>query len=365
MQRYNPQCQHYVPSEREMRAAIAARDASFDHHFFYGVVTTGVFCLPSCAARPARPENLRFYHTSSAALAAGMRECKRCQPLQSEQRDMKVIDTAHYIAAHSAERLGLETLAARVDLSSSRLRKRFTELLGVSPKAFHDQQRIKCLKSSLSAGERVTEAMHNAGYGSTSRLYSRAAEQFGMTPSTYRNGGAGELIYYASTQTRIGWLLLAATSRGVCFAQPGDNEAGLLTQLAQEFPKATLRASSAGDSAQLARWMEGLNDHLSQNAPRPDIPLDLQGTAFQVQVWKYLLSIPQGTVVSYADVARGCGKPKAVRAAASACGQNRIAVLIPCHRVLRGDGGIGGYRWGVARKRALLAGERQGVNATD
>jgi AraC family transcriptional regulator of adaptative response/methylated-DNA-[protein]-cysteine methyltransferase len=345
-------------TEQQQRAAIAARDPAFDGRFVYAVVTTGVDCRPSCAARPARPENLRFFDTPAAAEAAGYRACKRCRPNQPLPRYADLVAVARHIEAHSDETLTLATLAAGTPFSPVRLQRSFKAAFGVTPKAYQEQIRLNGFKRALRAGDDVTHAIFDAGFGSTSRVYEGAARNIGMTPSAYRAGGKGESIACACRETSLGTLLMAATRRGVCFAQFGPDRATLETQLRQEFPQATVYPSPATDSADLDAWIAALDDHISRGAPRPELPLDLQGTAFQVKVWRFLLSIPEGTVVSYGELACGIEQPRAVRAAASACGANRIAVLVPCHRVLRGDGELGGYRWGPERKRVLLDAER-------
>jgi len=347
-----------LPSEAQMRAAVASRDRAFDGVFLYGVVTTGVFCVPSCRSRAARPENLRFFLDADEAERAGLRPCKRCRPREAAARRERLVETARFIQENAARRLPLAELAERMDLGPSSFQRLFKETFGVSPKAYQDAARLARFKSSLRAGEGVAEAVFEAGFGSTSRVYGEAARSLGMTPSVYRAGGAGETIFHACRQTALGSLLLAATPRGVCFAQLGEDAPPLLERLRAEFPAAELVASRAQASPELDRWIEALDAHLSQGAPRPDLPLDLRGTAFQIRVWRYLLEIPEGDVQSYGEVAAGVGRPKAVRAAASACAANRIAVLVPCHRVLRGDGQLGGYRWGLARKRALIDLER-------
>lgn len=355
----NDQQQHVLPTQAQMRAAIRNRDGGFDNQFVYGVITTGVFCLPSCAARPARPENLRFFFTTEAARAAGLRACKRCQPLDAPKERLRLIELARYIDNHAADTLPLKLLAERTGLSTSQLQKKFSTLFGATPKAFQDARRLATFKGELGHDQNITDAMYSAGYSSTSRLYGRAAQHLGMTPNAYREGGTGETIHFACRTTALGTVLMAATQRGVCFAQFGENEPTLIEELKSEFPKASIERSLAQNSEALNHWLVALDNHLSNNGPRPDLPLDLHGTAFQLQVWKFLLSVPEGDVVSYGEVANGINKPKAFRAAATACGANRIAVLIPCHRVLRGDGSMGGYRWGLERKRALLDKERK------
>ncbi len=348
-----------MPRESAMRRAISARDAGFDGAFVYGVVTTGVYCRPSCASRPAKPGNLRFFPDPDAAEGAGLRACKRCRPRAIHDRTVgRIQAVARYIEAHADETLSLETLAAHAHMSPAHLQRVFKRVVGISPKALHDAVRFRLLKGALRTGKSVLDSIAEAGFQSTSRVYGNAMRSLGMTPSTYRDGGAGEAIAYACRDTELGMLVMAATTRGVCFAQFGPAEAGLVAQLRAEFPNADIAESTMAGSAELDAWIGALEVHIAGRAPRPDLPLDLRGTAFQVSVWKFLLQVPEGDVVSYGEVARGIGAPKAVRAAASACAANKIAVLVPCHRVLRGDGGLGGYRWGVERKRALMDAER-------
>lgn len=347
-----------IPTEHEMHAAIAARDRSFDGRFYYGVVTTGVFCRPSCASRPSRPENLRFFPDTESALAAGFRSCKRCRPVDTAPGLRKIVEAARFIESHADERLTLAQLAKRVGLSSSRFQRVFKSAFGVSPKVYQDSIRMKHFKSSLKVGDDVTGAIFSAGFGSVSRVYGEQVRNIGMTPKTYRAGGAGETIAYVYRDTALGPVMMAATGRGVCFVQFGDSREDLIEQLRTEFPKASHVASPAQNTSELDAWIDALDAHISQGAPRPDLPLDLRGTAFQTLVWRFLLSIREGDVISYGELAEQIEKPKAVRAAASACAANRIGVLVPCHRVLRGDGSLGGYRWGVERKRALLDAER-------
>lgn len=347
-----------MPSEHEMREAIAARDTSSDGQFFYGVITTGVFCQPSCSARPAKPKNLRFFPTIESAMVAGFRPCKRCQPTEGIPRVTRLVEIARHIEEHADERLTLANLADMAGLSPSRLQKIFKEAFGVSPKAYQDAVRMQHFKQSLKEGNSVTDAIFSSGFGSISRVYGEATRNIGMTPKVYRAGGTGEIINYVCRTTALGLMAMAATDKGVCFAQFGDDETSLVTHLKAEFPNAELIASPAQDDPELDAWMEALDLHISKGAPRPDLPLDMRGTAFQMRVWQFLLSIREGDALSYSEVAARINKPKAVRAVASACAKNRIGVLIPCHRVLRGDGSLGGYRWGLDRKQALLDAER-------
>jgi AraC family transcriptional regulator of adaptative response/methylated-DNA-[protein]-cysteine methyltransferase len=267
-------------------------------------------------------------------------------------------ELARYIERHADQPLSLQTLATQTQLSPAYLQRLFKGVLGVSPKAYHDAARLRLLKQGLKSGKTVLDSINEAGFQSTSRVYGHATRTLGMTPSTYRSGGLGEVISYAFRDTALGPLLMAATLRGVCFAQFGSSEHALVGQLQSEFPRATVRTSDATQSPALDAWIKALEAHIGGSAPRPDVPVDLRGTAFQIRVWRFLLAVPEGDVLSYTEVAGGIGAPKSVRAAAAACAANRIAILVPCHRVLRGDGGLGGYRWGLERKRVLLNQER-------
>ena len=340
-----------------MQAAVTARNSDYDGQFYYGVLTTGVFCRPSCPSRAARPENLRFFPSIEAAMSAGYRPCKHCHPGGNPELK-RLIEIAGHIEMHFDEKLTLGRLADKAGLSASRLQRVFKAAFGISPGAYQDAVRMRRFKAGLKAGEEVTDAIYAAGYGSLSRVYGEKTRNIGMTPSAYRRGGQGEVIHWACRETALGPVMMAATDVGVCFVQFGENQENLLKQLTREFPCATLLPSRSSQSAELDLWVRSLDAHISHNQPRPDLPLDMRGTAFQAQVWRFLLSIPEGEVISYTELAQGIGKPRAARAAATACAANRIAVLVPCHRVLRGDGGLGGYRWGMERKRALLDTER-------
>ena len=262
--------------------------------------------------------------------------------------DAALVALARDLVARADESWPLAELAAPFGLSPSAFQRRFTALVGLSPKALQDAARLGRLKSALKAGSPVTEAILEAGFGSTSRVYGEAQRDLGMTLSAYRAGAAGEIIHWTARETRLGWLAMAATARGVCFAQFGASPSALEAELARASPRAT---------APLDAWIDALDAHLARHAPAPELPLDLRGTAFQMRVWRFLQGIPLGETRAYADVAQAIGAPKATRAVGTACGANRVAVLVPCHRVLRGDGALGGYRWGLARKRALLEAE--------
>ncbi|WP_413112463.1 bifunctional transcriptional activator/DNA repair enzyme AdaA [Thaumasiovibrio sp. DFM-14] len=345
-------------SESEMKNAIAQRDPAFDGRFYYGVITTGIFCIPSCSTKAARPENLRLFADIESAMQAGFRPCKRCCPAGRDTRTQALVGVVRYIEQHADEKMTLALLAEIADLSPSRLQKVFKQVFGVSPKHYQDAVRMRTFKRALKAGEGVTEAIYSSGFGSISRVYGEATRNIGMTPKAYRAGGEGEVIYYACRETALGHMIMAATEKGVCSVQFDDDESVLVPMLSHEFPNAELVLSASQDSPDLDNWMEALDQHVSQGAPRPDIPLDIRGTVFQMKVWRFLLSIKEGDVMTYGEVAAHIDSPKAVRAVGTACGKNRIGVLVPCHRVLRSDGTLGGYRWGLERKRTLLDKER-------
>lgn len=345
-------------SENEMKNAVAQRDSSFDGNFYYGVITTGVFCMPSCSTKAANPENLRFFFDIESAMQAGFRPCKRCNPAGQDDRTLKLIEVARYLERHAEDKITLTQLGDIAGLSPSRLQRIFKEMFGVSPKHYQDAVRMRKFKRSLKEGEGVTDAIYSSGFGSISRVYGEATRNIGMTPKAYRAGGKGEIIHYACRETALGYMIMAATDKGVCSVQFGDDKASLLSLLSDEFPKAQFELSAAQDAPELDSWMLALDKHISQGAPRPEVPLDIRGTAFQIKVWQFLLSIKEGDVMSYGEVAEHIDNPKAVRAVGTACGKNPVGILIPCHRVLRSDGSLGGYRWGLERKRTLLDMER-------
>ncbi len=298
----------HMPTQDAMRQAIADRDAAYDGVFVYGVTTTGVYCRPSCASRPAKPENVRFFADAEAAEGAGLRACRRCRPREGQDRSSRLMQAlAAYIEKNADEPLSLEHLAEQAHLSPAHLQRTFKAVFGVSPKAYHDAARFRLLKGGLKAGKSVTDSIAEAGFQSTSRVYGHATRNLGMTPSTYRAGGAGEIIVHAFRNTALGPLLMAATDRGVCFAQFGAGESALITQLTAEFPRASVMASDMTHSPELDAWIQAFEAHITGTSPRPDLPLDLRGTAFQIRVWKFLLGVPEGEVMSYSEVATGIG----------------------------------------------------------
>lgn len=342
-------------------AAVAKRDAKYDGKFVYGVVTTGVFCKPSCPSRQAKPENIRLFNSNGDARLAGFRPCRRCGPEGAIPALLR--ELADRIVAQPEANASLGPYARRIKLSEATLRRRFKSFFGLTPRQFQSALRAKALRRALREQPTVTDAIHAAGYTTSSRVYESLETHLGMTPSRYQQGGKGEQIVYASRKTRLGRLGIGATSRGVCFVEFGSSAQEIYARIREEFPDATLTRSSAEQSPLLNAWLNALETQVAGGGESQDIPLDLRGTTFQIKVWRFLTGISVGQRVSYTDVAKGIGKPRAVRAAASACASNRIALLIPCHRVLRSDGALGGYKWGLDRKRELLDAEARAVDS--
>ncbi len=344
--------------EEKCWQAVLGRQSEHDGRFFFGVLTTGIFCRPSCAARRPNRENVRFYRTASEAQKQGLRPCRRCHPLAvgADPRVVRVRELCDYIRTHSdsGDPLTLDVLSREAEMSPSRLRHTFREIAGVTPRQYVEACRFETLKQRLRTGESVTAAIYDAGFATASRVYEQVNSRLGMTPSEYRAGGPGVAISYALTKTSVGRLLVAATDRGLCFVQFGDSESDLLERLRREYPRATIEKTDAGESEQLRLWLAALRRHLSGSQPHLDLPVDVRATAFRQRVWRYLRTIPYGETRSYAQVARAIGQPRAARAVAGACAGNRVAIVIPCHRVIRADGDAGGYRWGEERKRKLL-----------
>ena len=333
-------------------AAVKARDASADGAFFYSVRTTGVYCRPSCAARPARPENVQFHRTAAAAEQAGFRACKRCKPEQpslSERRAATVAALCRRIES-AGEAPPLEELARQAGLSAFHTHRIFKAVTGLTPKAYAAAHRQRRVRAELKKGASVTDAIYGAGYSSSGRFYEQSNQVLGMTPTRYRAGGADMDVRFAVGECSLGSILVAATARGVCAILLGDDPDELARDLQRRFPRANL---IGGDAAfeQLVAKVVGL---VEQPRLGLDLPLDVRGTAFQQRVWHALREIPAGATESYAAIASRIGVPGAVRAVAQACAANPLAVAIPCHRVVRHDGGLSGYRWGVERKRALI-----------
>ena len=339
--------------------AVMARDAEQDGRFVFAVRTTGVYCKPSCASRRALRANVHFFADPGAAEAAGFRACKRCDPRASESATSRVIAKARaYLEAHVDEPSSLGTLAGAVGMSPSHLQRTFTRQVGVSPRRYAAALRADRLKAHLRAGATVSRATFDAGYGASSRAYDAAAEQLGMTPGAYRRGGKGVEIRYMTAATSLGRLMVAATARGVCAITLGDNDAALENALNSEYPQSTrTRVRGTRGDEQLRAWVAAVSAYIEGREREIAVPLDVAGTPFQQRVWRALQQIPYGQTRSYAQVAESIAAPSAARAVASACARNRVSLVIPCHRVVRGSGALGGYRWGLARKERLLARE--------
>jgi AraC family transcriptional regulator, regulatory protein of adaptative response / methylated-DNA-[protein]-cysteine methyltransferase len=342
--------------------AVTTKDSHYDNKFFFGVITTGVYCRPSCRSRMPLRKNVRFYETAAQAEADGLRACLRCRPLAAvgvHPAEQLIREVCRFIEQNVSDRLTLSALAAKAGVSPFHFQRAFKAVVGVSPRQYVEALRLRKFKTSLRRCKDVTEAVYDAGFESPSRVYERADTRLGMTPFQYRNGGKGVAMTYATVETAFGPMMVAATDRGLSFVQFGNNESELLAMLKAEYPLAEHRPMSRPCDPEFSKWIVALQEHLVGNQPRVSLPLDIRATAFQMKVWNYLQSIPYGAVQSYAEVAAGIGEPKAVRAVARACASNRIAVLIPCHRVIRGTGELGGYKWGLARKRAIIDTERR------
>jgi AraC family transcriptional regulator, regulatory protein of adaptative response / methylated-DNA-[protein]-cysteine methyltransferase len=341
------------PLNSELWKVVIARDASRDGEFVFAVSSTGVYCRPSCAARRPRRENVQFYLTPDQAERAGYRACLRCRPRSasgnSSADSVKAI--CRFIEQHLDEPLTLNRLGKEFHQSPFHLQRRFKAVLGITPREYADSCRLRLLKRNLQAGDSVTRAMYEAGYGSSSRLYERTASQLGMTPDKYRRGAIAAVIRYTCTDSPLGRMLIAATERGICAIQFARTDGELNEGLKREFPFATRKVDNGG----LRSWADALIEQMRGGDMDSSLPLDIRATAFQRRVWTYLQSIPFGSTQSYSEVAKGIGRPTAVRAVARACATNPVAVAIPCHRVVREDGNMGGYRWGIERKKALLA----------
>lgn len=353
--------------ERQCWEAVLEKDKSQDGRFFFGVVTTGVFCRPSCAARQPLRKNVRFYSTAAEAERDGLRPCRRCRPLEAgDPQQRRIEELCDHIRKNcdSGDPLTLEALALHAGMSPSHLQRTFRAAVGVTPRQFVEACRLETLKRGLRAGDSVTRAIYDAGFGSSSRVYERADTRLGMTPAEYRAGGKDLAISYAAIEGPLGLLMVGATDRGLCFVQFGESREELLDRLRQEYPKAALEPVEEPYSRPFAEWIEALNAHLRGEAPALDLPVAVRASAFQQKVWSYLQSIPAGEVRSYGEVAAAIGRPTAARAVARACASNRTALVIPCHRVIRGTGDLGGYRWGLERKRRLLERERGGAPAS-
>ncbi|HSC81106.1 MAG TPA: bifunctional DNA-binding transcriptional regulator/O6-methylguanine-DNA methyltransferase Ada [Chitinolyticbacter sp.] len=350
-----PQLAANLAIERDPRwAAVLARDAQYDGCFVYAVRSTGVYCKPSCKARTPRPENVSFHTDAAAAEAAGYRACKRCRPNESRPRHADAVTAACRLIEAAETPPSLAALAQAVGLSPHHLHRVFKAVTGVTPRDYATALRADRVRTRLAAGAAVTDAVFAAGYNAGSRFYDEAGQVLGMQPSAYRRGGVGSTIRFAVAQCSLGALLVAQSERGLCAISLGDDAAALVRELQDRFARAEL----VGGDAQFEQVVAQVVGFVETPRLGLALPLDIRGTAFQQRVWQALREIAPGQTASYSDIAERIGAPRAVRAVAGACAANTLAVAIPCHRVVRLDGDLSGYRWGIARKRALL--EREG-----
>ena len=339
-------------------ATVLARSSAADGKFYFSVKTTGVYCRPSCPSRRAKPENVAFHVSCAAAEQAGFRPCRRCQPRSpslSDTRTASVTRICRFLET-TPEPQSLHTLARMAGMSAYHFHRVFKATTGLTPAAYAQAQRSQRVRRELRRAGSVTDAIMNAGYNSGGRFYAKSNQLLGMTPKTYRAGGTDSDIRFATSACSLGSILVARSAKGICAILLGDKPKALLQDLRQRFAKAHL----IGSDAHFERWVATVVRFIDAPAIGLDLPLDVRGTVFQQRVWQVLTKIPAGATASYSEIARLIGAPKSARAVATACAANALAVAIPCHRVVRSDGALSGYRWGIARKRALLEQEKSG-----
>ena len=336
--------------------AVLNRDRRGDGRFVYAVSSTRVYCRPSCPSRRPTRSHVAFFDSAQLAESAGYRACLRCRPQlpTGSEAEERVERARQYLDDHADEPMTLRQLAAHIDLSPFHLQRTFTKRVGLSPKGYLNAKRMERFTASLKRGENITAATYEAGFGSSSGLYARVHEALGMTPSAFRSGGKGVTLRYTTVPTVVGRMLVAVTERGIAAVSLGESEAALVASLRSDYPKAVCRRDRKG----LEKHVYRLLSYLSGSAAVDCLPLDVRATAFQRKVWQALQQIPRGQTRSYQQIARAIGQPMATRAVARACAGNPVAVAIPCHRVVRGNGNLAGYRWGLERKQRLLALER-------
>lgn len=337
--------------------AVQRRDPQAEGHFVYGVKTTGIYCRPTCAARRPKPDNIVFFKDKIEAEAAGYRPCKRCKPdaLSPTALQSQTIAQACQLIEQSESALSLVELATAVGLSTSHFHRLFKTYVGITPKQYAIALRDQRVKTHLATDSPITAAIYDAGFNTSSRFYETVTQRLGMSASCYKQGGAGLMIKYTLAESSLGWLIVGATEVGICAIEFGETPAVLIERLQQHFPQAELTP----DTTNLGNWLTQIVAAIETPGPTIDLPLAVKGTAFQRQVWQALQTIPCGETRSYTQVAAMIGQPQAARAVARACASNPVAVVVPCHRVVRSTGEISGYRWGVERKRQILAREHQ------
>jgi AraC family transcriptional regulator of adaptative response/methylated-DNA-[protein]-cysteine methyltransferase len=347
-------------NEERCWQAFYARDKAADGQFVVAVRSTGIYCRPSCPSRRPRRENVVFYTEPAAAEQAGYRACLRCRPSQNgapEEQVALVQQVCRVIEQHAEGTLSLDELGAEVSMSPFHLQRTFKRILGITPRQYGEAYRLGRLKERLKGGENVTQALYEVGYSSSSRLYEQANSRLGMTPATYGKGGKGMQISSTIVSCPLGYVLVAMTERGVCMVGLGESEEYLKQELANDYPAAQIQRATG----EVHAWVSAILDYLNGRAPSLDLPLDVRATAFQWQVWQALQAIPAGSTRTYSELAEAIGHPKAARAVGNACANNPVSLVIPCHRAIREDGSLGGYRWGLERKKRLLAQERERV----
>lgn len=338
----------------EKKQAVLNRDSSYDGLFVYGVKTTSIYCRPSCPSRLPKPENIMVFDSAEEAEESGYRACKRCSPSKYHNpNEVFVEKIVNYIASNLDEKITLAKLADEFGVSKYHLQRTFKSVLGVSPRQFAEARRLEQFKTKIRDGQTVDKAMYGSGFASRSRLYEKVPEKLGMTPTEYREGGTETSIRYAIFETSITKVLVARTEKGVCALYMGESDVPLVDSLMEEFPYAEVEE----DNEYLSDVIRAVTDYFEGKEFNPRLPLDIHKTAFQWQVLKAIQEIPPGETKTYSELADSIGKPRAVRAVASACGKNPVAILIPCHRVVRKNGGLGGYRWGMRLKERLLTHE--------
>ncbi len=343
-------------------AAVASHDARMDGAFVYAVRSTGIYCRPSCPSRRPHTKHMVFFREPEAAERAGFRPCLRCLPRlgASSPQEEIIRRVCKEIESNSDGVVSLRTLAGRTGLTASHVQRTFRRATGITPRQYADALRVARLKSELRKGKDVTTALHEVSYGSASRLYERSDAHLGMTPATYRRGGQGMEISYTVVPCSLGRVLVAATERGISAVYLGDRDSALVAALRREYPRAEIRNGSGEHS----NWVHAIVQYLAGTNPRLNLPTDVVATAFQRRVWEALQAIPPGKTRTYSEVARSIGRPSAIRAVARACATNPTSLVVPCHRVVRSDGSLGGYRWGLERKQSLLDHERQTTKRT-
>jgi AraC family transcriptional regulator, regulatory protein of adaptative response / methylated-DNA-[protein]-cysteine methyltransferase len=350
------QMRNFVSEEEKWRA-LKVKDARADGRFFYGVKSTGVYCRPNCAAKLAKRENVIFFETTDEAERAGFRACKRCGPSgdSQQERDAEHVRRACELIRASETGLSLDELAKAVGLSSFYFQRVFKRVSGVTPREYARELREERAREALRRNGSVTGAIYEAGYNANSRFYERSAKMLGMRPREFGAGGGGQEIRYSVVKSALGQVLIAGTKRGICAVHFGESAAELESLLQKSFSRARI---VEGD-AEFKRWVSSVVQSINEADSAKELPLDLRGTVFQQRVWKALREIPKGTTTTYSKLAEKLGTPRAVRAVARACATNQVAVLVPCHRVVRSDGNLAGYRWGLERKRKLLSREQK------